>query len=92
LVKALTVGWEGVEPWQVALAAWRARKAYLRSWLRRSNDRGVKDLLRAWGGMTTDYAHKYRVQEALRMGKAVPCEVLRDYPDLSLSCPEPDAR
>ena len=92
LVKALTVGWEGVEPWQVALAAWRARKAYLRSWLRRSNDRGAKDLLRAWGGMTTDYAHKYRVQEALRMGKAVPCEVLRDYPDLSLSCPEPDAR
>ncbi len=82
LVRSLTIGWEGVEAWQVPLQVWRTRKEYLELMLRWSKDRRIEDLLRAWGGMTSDYAHKYRVEEAVKMGKAVPAQVLSDYPDL----------
>ncbi len=83
LVKSLTIGWEGVETWQVPLEVWRTRKEYLQLMLRWSKDSRIEDLLRAWGGATTDYAHKYRVEEAIKMGKRVPPQVLSDYPDLA---------
>ena len=34
------------------------------------------------GGMTTDYAHKYRVKQAIEQGLVVPSAVLAEYPDL----------
>ena len=74
--------WRGIEPWQVPLWVWGVRKERLQSLLRRTNDPRLEEELRAWGGMTTDYAHRHRVEEALRMGKAVPAVVLADYPDL----------
>jgi hypothetical protein len=89
LVKSLSTGWEGVAAWDVPLAVWRTRKEYLQLMLLHSNDRGVEDLLRAWGGMTTDYAHKYRVEEAMRMGKRVPTAVLSNYPDLAARYGQP---
>ncbi len=72
-----------VEPWQVTLNVWRAHKEHLRALWLPSGDPKVEDDLKAWGGMTTDYAHEYRVEQALKQGKAVPREVLADYPGLA---------
>jgi hypothetical protein len=45
-------------------------------------ERGDEVALRAIGGMGTDHAHFYRVEQALKQGKIVPKQVLDDYPDL----------
>lgn len=64
-----------VESWQMTLSEWRARKSELSA----NND---VEGLRRIGGFGADYAHRYRVEQALREGKSVPTIVLRDYPDL----------
>ncbi len=46
-------------------------------------ERGDTEGLRAIGGLGTDYAHRYRVEQALKQGKPVPQEVLDAYPDLA---------
>ncbi|MEX2287141.1 MAG: AAA domain-containing protein [Planctomycetaceae bacterium] len=63
------------EVWQLTLAAWREQRDRLRI----AKD---EDGLRAIGGLGTDFAHRYRVEQALKEGKPVPKEVLDDYPDL----------
>jgi len=57
------------------LADWKRLKDELR-------ERGDDDGLRAIGGLGTDAAHRYRVEQALKQGKPVPQEVLEDYPEL----------
>ncbi len=63
------------EAWQMRLAEW----TQLRDRLRESGD---EEGLRAIGGLGTDFAHRYRVEQALRAGKPVPEKVLSDYPNL----------
>ena len=58
----------------------------LNEWKERCNDlreRGDEDALRALGGLGTDFAHRYRVEQALKEGKSVPGKVLADYPTLA---------
>jgi hypothetical protein len=63
------------ESWQMTLATWKQLRDELR-------DRGDEDALRAIGGLGTDAAHRYRVEQAIKQGKSIPKEVLDDYPDL----------
>jgi hypothetical protein len=83
-----------IEPWQVTLNVWRAYKGLLRSLWLQSGDPKAEDDLKAWGGMTTDYAHEYRVEQAIKQGRAVPREVLADYPRLAARhrCPDRGSR
>jgi hypothetical protein len=66
------------ESWQMTLAEWRQLRDKLR-------ERGDEEGLRAIGGLGTDYAHRYRVEQALKAGKPVPKEVLSDYAELATS-------
>ena len=64
-----------LDSWEMTLAEWKQKCAELR-------ERGDDDGLRAIGGHGKDFAHRYRVQQALKKGKAVPKRVLADYPEL----------
>ena len=75
---------EHLESWEMTFAEWKLRCDELR-------ERGDEDALRAIGGLGTDNAHRYRVEQALKQGKPVPKRVLDDYPDL-LSNHEPTQR
>jgi len=68
---------EHLESWQMTLAEWKQRCNELR-------EHGDEGALRAIGGLGTDFAHRYRVEQALKMSEAVPKEVLDDYPELTL--------
>jgi hypothetical protein len=63
------------ESWQMTLAEWRKIRAELQAC-------GDVEGLRGIGGLGTEYAHRYRVEQALKQGKPVPPDVLKDYPDL----------
>lgn len=68
-------GTAGMESWQMTLAEWKQRCVELR-------ERGDEEGLRAIGGFTTDFAHRFRVEQALKAGKFLPSRVLDDYPEL----------
>jgi hypothetical protein len=59
----------------MTLAEWRKIRAELEA-------RGDVEGLRGIGGHGTEYAHRYRVEQALKQGKPVPPDVLKEYPDL----------
>lgn len=65
-----------LESWQMTLDEWKQRCNELR-------ERGDEDALRALGGLSTDAAHRYRVEQALKDGKPVPDKALADYPKLA---------
>jgi hypothetical protein len=65
-----------LESWQMTLAEWKQRCNELR-------ERDDEDALRTIGGLGTDFAHRYRVEQALKAGKEVPKSVLDDYPELA---------
>lgn len=62
--------------------AWQMRKVEWKQRVERARHEGDESRLRVIGGMGTDAAHRFRVQQALSEGKPVPPEVLEDYPDL----------
>jgi hypothetical protein len=68
--------------WQMTLTEWRELRQSLQDRWNRTKDGSAEAALREIGGLTTDYAHKYRVNEALQQGLAVPSFVLAEYPDL----------
>lgn len=63
------------ESWEMTLEEWKILRDALRE---RGDDVGLRTI----GGLGTDFAHRYRVAEALKQGKTVPLQVLADYPDL----------
>lgn len=63
------------EPWQMNLSDWKKLKEIL---LLSGDKHGLKRI----GGLTFDIAHRRQVENALKVGKPVPLDVLRDYPDL----------
>ncbi len=64
------------ETWRMTLSEWKQLREELRQ---RCDKEGLKRI----GGLTSDFAHRFRVAEALKQGKPVPQEVLDDYPDLA---------
>lgn len=66
------------EIWQIPLPEWKQLRDRLR-------ENGDEEGLRLIGGLTTDFAHRYNVEQARKAGKPVPPEVLNDYPDLKSS-------
>jgi len=64
-----------LESWEMTLNEWKQRCDELR-------ERGDEDALRSVGGLGTDFAHRYRVEQALKKGKPVPKNVLNEYPNL----------
>ncbi len=70
------------EAWQMPLAIWREVRDYLRRACEDGNDPESEARLRVIGGMTTDAAHRVRVERAIQEGKPVPPEVRADYPAL----------
>ena len=61
--------------WQIPFAEWQSVRKQLQ-------EKGDVEALRDIGGLTTDCAHRYNVEQAVKQGKPVPREVLKDYPDL----------
>ena len=71
------------ESWQMPLAQWKKLREELQA-------RGDTEGLRRIGGLGTAIAHRAKVEQAVRQGKAVPDDVLADYPDLRQSAPNND--
>lgn len=67
---------------QDTLCEWRELCKRLRDRCEKG-DQLAKAHLREIGGITTDCAYKYRVQQALSQGLPVPTRLLADYPDLT---------
>lgn len=70
------------EAWEMTLGEWRELRQSLIERLQNTQDAAAKARLTEIGGLTTDYAHKYRVKQAMEQGLAVPHAVLAEYPDL----------
>ena len=69
-------GKEVREAWQIPFAEWKKLRDELR-------ECGDNEGLSAIGGLGTDFAHRFKVKLAIEQGKAIPLEVLKDYPDLA---------
>jgi len=67
-----------LDSWQMTFDEWKRRCSELR-------ERGEEDALRALGGLGTDFAHRYRVEQALKEKQPVPDRVLAAYPELTIA-------
>jgi hypothetical protein len=70
------------EIWQMTFREWGALRDHFRKQFNATGNPLFFERLGRIGGRTTDAAHRYHVQNAIKNGKPVPMEVRADYPEL----------